>query len=55
MNSCSNILYLTYLSLGTESKLLSESTKNLKRALGAEGTIKDLKFKIKSLKRQLNK
>jgi len=55
MNSYSNILYLTYLSLGGESKLLSESTKNLKRALGAEGTIKDLKFKVKSLRCQINK
>jgi len=40
--------------IAMESKISQESTRNLQRAFGAEGRIKDLNFQIRSLKFQIN-
>jgi hypothetical protein len=38
-----------------ESKISEQSGRNLRRAFGAEGRVKDLSSQIRSLKYQLNK
>lgn len=40
--------------IARESKISQESTRNLRRAFGAEGRIKDLNSQIRSLKYQIN-
>jgi hypothetical protein len=40
--------------IAMESKISQESTRNLQRAFGAEGRIKDLNSQIRSLKFQIN-
>ena len=49
-----NILNFLFKIIARESKISQESARNLRRAFGAEGRIKDLNSQIRSLKYQIN-
>lgn len=49
-----NILNFLFKIIERLSKTTDENTRNLRRALGAEGRINDLNFQIRSLKYQIN-